>query len=82
MTHMPASHMTRSEAAELIERIAIGDEGAAREKAVALILRDAGVARVAWRHARAAVHPDRRNGERFLWDQVEQAAAVLGLGSR
>lgn len=33
----------------------------------------------AHRRARAAVHPDRHQGNRTAWDQVEQAAAVLGL---
>lgn len=32
----------------------------------------------AWRRARAANHPDRR-GDRLLWDQVEEAARVLGV---
>lgn len=31
------------------------------------------------RRARAAAHPDRHNGDRTLWDQVEQAATVLGV---
>lgn len=35
--------------------------------------------RAAWRRARAANHPDRRDGDRNLWDQVEQAARALGL---
>jgi hypothetical protein len=34
---------------------------------------------VLWRRARAAAHPDRNNGDRTVWDQVEQAAAVLKL---
>lgn len=33
------------------------------------------------RRARAAAHPDRRGGDRTLWDQVEQAAVVLGVRS-
>lgn len=46
--------------------------------------RDAGVTAattLAWRRARAANHPDRRDGDRTLWDKVEQAAAALGLVS-
>ena len=35
----------------------------------------------AWRRARAAAHPDRNDGDRTAWDQVEQAARVLGLTS-
>ena len=31
------------------------------------------------RAARAAAHPDRRDGDRSKWDQVEQAARTLGL---
>lgn len=37
--------------------------------------------RRAYRRARAANHPDRRDGNRALWDQVEQAAKVLGVSS-
>lgn len=33
----------------------------------------------AWRLARAQAHPDRNGGRRELWDQVEAAAAALGL---
>lgn len=32
-----------------------------------------------WRKARAAAHPDRNDGRRDLWDQVEAAARALGL---
>ncbi|UIU47028.1 hypothetical protein [Microcystis phage MinS1] len=78
---MPASHMTRSDAAELLERVAIGDEGDARERSVQRI-RDGGPrARDVWKHARAEAHPDRRGGDRTLWDQIEQAAQVLGVSS-
>lgn len=31
------------------------------------------------RRARAAAHPDRNDGDRSLWDQVEAAARTLGL---
>lgn len=31
------------------------------------------------RRAKAAAHPDRHGGDRTLWDQVEQAAVVLGV---
>lgn len=78
---MPASHMTRSAAAELLERIAVGDEGNLRVRSVEMILADSELATETWRHARAMVHPDRRGGDRTLWDQVEQAAAVLGVAS-
>lgn len=76
---MPASHMTREAAAELLERIAVGDEGAARERSVQMILENSELARETWKHARAETHPDRPHGSRELWDQVEQAAAVLGV---
>lgn len=33
------------------------------------------------RRARAAAHPDRNNGDRAMWDQVEAAATLLGLGA-
>lgn len=78
---MPSSHMTRTAAAELLERIAIGDDGASRERTLARILNDAAHAREVWRHARREVHPDRRDGDRTMWDQVEQAADVLGVAS-
>lgn len=35
--------------------------------------------RRAYRRARAANHPDRHGGDQALWDQVEQAAKVLGV---
>ncbi|WP_447643191.1 hypothetical protein [Nocardioides zeae] len=76
---MPASHMTADDAAALLERVAIGNEGQSREMAVARILASSEVARDTWRHARAMAHPDRRGGDRTVWDQVEQAAVVLGV---
>ncbi|MEV5001982.1 hypothetical protein [Nocardioides sp. LML1-1-1.1] len=33
----------------------------------------------AWRHARAAVHPDRHDGDHTYWNLVEQAGRVLGV---
>lgn len=35
--------------------------------------------RHSWRRARRAAHPDRHDGDRTMWDQVEQAARVLGV---
>lgn len=35
--------------------------------------------RAALRKARGFAHPDRHDGDRTLWDQVEQAAQVLGV---
>lgn len=37
------------------------------------------VVRGAFRIARGKAHPDRNDGDRTQWDQVEQAAKVLGL---
>ena len=61
-----ASHMTQHEALALIERftpVTKRDEPLER--------------RVRW--AKAGAHPDRHAGDRDLWDQVEQAARVLGV---
>jgi hypothetical protein len=33
------------------------------------------------RWAKARAHPDRNGGDRALWDQVEQAARILGIAS-
>jgi hypothetical protein len=76
-----ASHMTRHAAAELLERLAIGEEGESRDRAVQRILTDQAEARAVLRHARSATHPDRHGDDRTLWDQVEQAAQVLGIAS-
>ena len=40
---------------------------------------DTGDERTLYRRARARAHPDRNDGDRSLWDQVETAALVLGL---
>jgi hypothetical protein len=62
-----ASHMTRDQA---LWTIGIDPaDGAARD------------VREALRAARARHHPDRNNGDRARWDQVEQAARVLGIAS-
>jgi hypothetical protein len=64
-----ASHMTADEARQLIiEILGAFDGAAARGDTAAQI-----------RRARGLAHPDRRNGDRTLWDQVEQAARVLGV---
>lgn len=78
-TAMPASHMTRTAAAELLERVAIGEMGASRDRVVARIESDAEQAREVWREARKVAHPDRRGGDHTMWDQVEQAGRVLGV---
>lgn len=78
-TAMPASRMTREQAAEVLERVAIGDEGDLRERSVQRILDSPELARQVWREARKVAHPDRRGGDHSVWDLVEQAAKVLGV---
>lgn len=78
---MPASHMTRTEAAQLLERVAVGsDLGRARDQLIERLLTDRDELARTLRHAKAEAHPDRRDGDRALWDLVEQAATVLGTG--
>jgi hypothetical protein len=71
----PASHMTADEAWAILGsyQSAPISQFCARNDSAALAL--------AYRRARAANHPDRRGGDRTLWDQVEQAARVLGVAS-
>lgn len=76
---MPSSHMTRSDAAALLEQVAIGDQGAFRQRTIELILSSVDEARLIWREARKVAHPDRRDGDHSMWDEVEQAARVLGV---
>jgi hypothetical protein len=67
---MPSSHMTAEDALRVVHELTgfrlEGDPLAETTQR-------------AYRAARAAVHPDRHDGDRTLWDQVEQAAAVLGV---
>lgn len=67
-----ASRMTNDEARQVF-RAAAGIHVTNGE------LDDPDERRAAHRRARAAAHPDRHNGDRTLWDQVEQAAKVLGV---
>jgi hypothetical protein len=78
---MPASHMTATEAAAVLERVAIGEMGESRERVVERIQAESAYAREVWHEARKMSHPDHRDGDQTLWDQVEQAAAVLGVTS-
>jgi hypothetical protein len=66
---MPASHMTTLQAYDLLTDL-LGPRPVVDDDTpdAALI-----------RRAKAVAHPDRRNGDRTLWDQVEQAARVLGV---
>jgi hypothetical protein len=59
---MPASHMTTEQARDLITSI-IGPVDRPWDTRI--------------RMAKAATHPDRNDGDRTLWDQVEQAEQVL-----
>lgn len=70
---MPASRMTSDEAWSII--------GSYQDRNIAHLRASYtdGELQAAYRRARAANHPDRRDGDRTLWDQVEQAAAVLGV---
>lgn len=63
---MPASHMTRTEAIDLLHDAA-GFGGRFSDLTIP------------FKKARAAAHPDRHGGDRTLWDQVEQAGQVLGV---
>ena len=64
---MPASHMTDQQALDALIAIVGPDADWADDEQL-------------HRKARAIAHPDRRSGDRTLWDQVEQAAQVLGVG--
>jgi hypothetical protein len=69
---MPSSHMTATEALRVVYDLTdIRLEGDPTSEVV----------RRAYREARARAHPDRHDGDRTAWDQVEQAAAVLGVAS-
>jgi hypothetical protein len=64
-----ASHMTADEAWSILG--SFGDDPIAQQRL-------AGTTQIQLRKARAFAHPDRHDGDRTLWDQVEQAARVLG----
>lgn len=70
-------------AAELLETVAVGDEGDQRERTVELLMRGSHPqGRDIFREARKAAHPDACGGHRELWDQVQLAGTVLGLTAR
>jgi hypothetical protein len=75
---MPASHMTRTEAIAVL-----ADWGQRRSAIPAVpaehINTDPEVLYRLHRSARRAAHPDRHEGDQTAWDQVEQAAQVLGV---
>lgn len=66
---MPPSHMTTEQAYDVLCEVlgpkAVVDDDVSDEQLV--------------RRAKAAAHPDRNGGDRTFWDQVEQAATVLGV---
>ena len=66
-----ASHMTADEAWGVL--------GSFDERPIAEQQRAPEGLQRAHRRARAFAHPDRHGGDRTLWDQVEQAARVLGV---
>ena len=68
---MPASHMTRDAARELLLSLLKSQEAARHLLPLEQL----------YRRARAKAHPDRHAGDRTLWDQVEQAGRVLGVTS-
>ena len=71
-TNGTGTHMTRTEALGLVFMLAgLNVEPTHFEDPINR--------RRALRAARATAHPDRHDGDRTLWDQVEQAAQVLGL---
>lgn len=75
---MPASHMTRDQALELL-----GKWGRLRYDLPAIpaehVNTDPESLRGLHRAARRAAHPDRNNGDQTVWNLVEQAARVLGV---
>ncbi|WP_435744973.1 hypothetical protein [Nocardioides sp. SYSU DS0663] len=70
---MPASHMTRERAIAILASYVDVPPEHLNLEAESLYS--------TWRRARRAAHPDRHAGDRTLWDQVEQAARVLGVAA-
>jgi len=68
---MPASHMTRDVALQTLADL----------NGIPVEHLNLGALTTIWRFARRRSHPDRNDGDRTRWDQVEQAAQVLGLQS-
>ncbi|GEP38856.1 hypothetical protein NPS01_25190 [Nocardioides psychrotolerans] len=68
---MPASHMTRERAVAILAcYVNVPPEHLNLEH---------DSLRSTWRSARRHAHPDRHAGDQTKWDQVEQAAVVLGV---
>lgn len=70
---MPASHMTRDRAIAILASYV--DVPPQHLNLTPESLRHA------WRRARRQAHPDAQSGDQTKWDQVEQAAQVLGVTS-
>jgi hypothetical protein len=75
-----ASHMTRDDALAVLWQYGRTQDDAGATTGLPGSTDPVALARY-FRRARAAAHPDRHDGARTLWDQVEQAAAVLGVTS-
>jgi hypothetical protein len=77
---MPASHVTREQALATIARLSAELPGHyAHDHDMRRYAEHPDEIRRDWKKARALHHPDRHDGDRTLWDQVEQAAQVLGV---
>lgn len=77
---MPASHMTRDEALKVIAKIAYpsaGDQALSDERTHALAAPENLTKLI--RRAKARAHPDQRQGNRALWDALEEAVKAMGL---
>jgi hypothetical protein len=68
---MPASHMTTDAAIAIFAALV--------EIPAEHLNTEISSLRSTYRKARRLTHPDKHAGDRTLWDQVEQAAAVLGV---
>lgn len=69
--------LSRRDAAGIIERVAVGDEGVSRANTIQRILTNS-VSRIELvREARRVAHPDAGSGSQELWDEVDRAARAL-----
>lgn len=69
--------LSRREAAGIIERAAVGEEGVTRANVIQRILSDSAYRAECIKQAKHAAHPDQRAGDRSLWDDVDRAARAL-----
>ena len=68
--------LSRRDAAGIIERVAVGDEGVTRANTIQKILSDSAFRADLIKEARRMVHPD-RGGDQSVWDEVDRAARAL-----